>query len=209
MYWISTNKLIFSLGESYSTFSNGSLKRYVMWALLSRAEHLYMLWGLWDPLYNHDNWNMSSSKFQWYPGEEEVTSPWKPSILHPSQFTVLEPASNTIPESCYFFSSVSLYIWSTTCFYSQPFLFSLQVLHLHLCLPLYRLKFKIYILLNLFIWEITWAGRTGRSRLPADQGTWLRAWSQDPGIITWAEGRCLMTQPPRHSTCEIFLVTHT
>ena len=31
----------------------------------------------------------------------------------------------------------------------------------------------------------------GRSRLPAEQGAWYGAQTQDPGIITWAEGRCL------------------
>ena len=31
----------------------------------------------------------------------------------------------------------------------------------------------------------------GRSRLPTEQGTQCRAQSQDPGIMTWAEGSCL------------------
>ena len=38
-----------------------------------------------------------------------------------------------------------------------------------------------------------------RSRLPTEQGAQLRAGSQDPGITTWAEGRCLIdrtTQAP-------------
>ena len=30
-----------------------------------------------------------------------------------------------------------------------------------------------------------------RNRLPTEQGTWSRAPSQDPRIVTWTEGRCL------------------
>lgn len=40
----------------------------------------------------------------------------------------------------------------------------------------------------------------GRSRLPTEQGAWCRARTQDPGITTGAEGRCLMTEPPRRPT---------
>ena len=43
----------------------------------------------------------------------------------------------------------------------------------------------------------------GRSRLLAEQGAWCRAWSQDPEIMTWAEGRCLpdwATHVPPDST---------
>ena len=40
-----------------------------------------------------------------------------------------------------------------------------------------------------------WAGGScrgrGRSTLPAEQGAWCRTRSQDPGIMTWAKGRCL------------------
>ena len=39
-----------------------------------------------------------------------------------------------------------------------------------------------------------------RSRLPAKQGAQCGAWSQDPGIMTWAKGRCFTdwaTQVPR------------
>ena len=39
----------------------------------------------------------------------------------------------------------------------------------------------------------------GRSRLPAQQSAWHETWYQDPGIITWAKGRCLTywaTQAP-------------
>ena len=38
----------------------------------------------------------------------------------------------------------------------------------------------------------------GRSRLPAEQGAQCKAWSYDPGIMTWAEGRCLSDWAPRH-----------
>ena len=40
----------------------------------------------------------------------------------------------------------------------------------------------------------------GRSRLPTKQGTWCGALSQNPGIMTWPKGRCIMdwaTQVPR------------
>jgi len=40
--------------------------------------------------------------------------------------------------------------------------------------------------------------RRGRSRLPAEQGARCGARSQDPGTMTRAEGRRLMTGPPRH-----------
>ena len=30
-----------------------------------------------------------------------------------------------------------------------------------------------------------------RSRLPAEQGAQYGAWAQDPGIMTWVEGKCL------------------
>lgn len=36
-----------------------------------------------------------------------------------------------------------------------------------------------------------------RSRLLAEQGARCRPQSQDLGIMTWAEGRCLTTEPPR------------
>jgi len=36
-----------------------------------------------------------------------------------------------------------------------------------------------------------------RSRLPAKQGAWCGARSQDPGVTTWAEGSRLTTEPPR------------
>ena len=37
----------------------------------------------------------------------------------------------------------------------------------------------------------------GRGRLPMEQGAQWRAWSQDPEIMTWAEGRHLTDKPPR------------
>jgi len=43
-----------------------------------------------------------------------------------------------------------------------------------------------------------------RSRLPAEQGAWWGAWSSDSGIMTWAEGSCLMTEPPRRPQGHIF-----
>lgn len=40
--------------------------------------------------------------------------------------------------------------------------------------------------------------RRGRSRLPAEHGAWRGPWSQDSGIVTWAEGRLWINEPPRH-----------
>ena len=53
----------------------------------------------------------------------------------------------------------------------------------------------------------------GRSRLPTEQGVRYGAWSQDPGITTWAKGRCLTdwaTQAPKGTTyfCTCFNQTH-
>ena len=61
----------------------------------------------------------------------------------------------------------------------------------------------IYLFIYLFDREIhsergIASRRRGRSRLPAEQGAQCGARSQDPGIMTWAEGRRLMTEPPRH-----------
>ncbi|XP_077911773.1 LYR motif-containing protein 4 isoform X1 [Halichoerus grypus] len=41
------------------------------------------------------------------------------------------------------------------------------------------------------------ASGRGRSRLPSEQGARCGARSQDPGTMTRAEGRHLMTEPPR------------
>ena len=49
-----------------------------------------------------------------------------------------------------------------------------------------------------------------RSRLPAEQGTWCRAWSQDSEIMTWAEGRRLpdwATQEPLPLSFEVVCYT--
>jgi len=50
------------------------------------------------------------------------------------------------------------------------------------------------------------AGRgRGRSRLPAEQGARRGARSQDPGTMTWAEGRRSTTEPPRRHQKSKFL----
>jgi len=49
----------------------------------------------------------------------------------------------------------------------------------------------------------------GRSRLPAERGAWCGARSQDSEIMTWAEGRCLTTEPPRHPEGASSLNNHT
>ena len=53
--------------------------------------------------------------------------------------------------------------------------------------------FYYFIRFYLFIWERAQAGGRcrGRSRLPTEQGAQCRTRSQDPMIMTWAEGRCL------------------
>ena len=61
-----------------------------------------------------------------------------------------------------------------------------------------------------FIWEGARVrdhrGRgRGRSRLAVEHGAWCTAWSQDPGIMTWAKSRHLTHwTPPRHSCCMFF-----
>lgn len=40
---------------------------------------------------------------------------------------------------------------------------------------------------------------------PHGAGSQMRAPSQHPGVITWAESRCLMTEPPRYPCLYIFL----
>ena len=57
-------------------------------------------------------------------------------------------------------------------------------------------RFPFSLKMILFIWERAQAGgrdrERGRSWLPAEQGArQYRAQSQDPGILTWAEGRFL------------------
>lgn len=65
-----------------------------------------------------------------------------------------------------------------------------------------RLKIFIYLLFNRE--RDSEKGNTsrgsgrGRSWLPAEQRARPGVWSQDPGIITWAEGRHLTMEPPRH-----------
>ena len=55
-----------------------------------------------------------------------------------------------------------------------------------------------------FIWERKSMSRgrdRRRSRLPAEHGPPCGAWSHDPDILTWAQGRCLtdwITQVPLH-----------
>ena len=49
--------------------------------------------------------------------------------------------------------------------------------------------------------------REGRSRLSTEQGAWYGAQSQDPEIMTWAEGRCLtnwVTQCPYNTVLFLF-----
>ena len=60
----------------------------------------------------------------------------------------------------------------------------------------YFFMIYIYILKILFVSERAQAGRKGRrrerSRVPTEpHWAWRGAWSQDPGFMTWAEGRCL------------------
>lgn len=144
MPWISTYlKLVFR--DSDTTFSHGSLKRCVTWALLSWAEHLHAWQCLWDPRCNCDNWIMPSSKFQKYPGRKE----WHPTENHQfsilSQFRLLATAWDTTAEGSYFFSSVSLYHLKHTCPYSQ--LFPCPV-----C-PSSTPVFFIFVQINICMWK--------------------------------------------------------
>ena len=53
------------------------------------------------------------------------------------------------------------------------------------------------------------AGRgRGRSRLPAKQGAWHRAGSQDPGILTWTKGRRLADWAIQMSLFTVFKTAH-
>ena len=63
--------------------------------------------------------------------------------------------------------------------------------------------------------EETWVGRKGRGRRRGrSRGAWCRAGSQDPGIMTWAKGRCFTdwaTQVPQKLSFDsesISLVSH-
>ena len=47
-------------------------------------------------------------------------------------------------------------------------------------------------ILFIYSWETEAEGEAG-----CLQGAWCGTWSQDPGIMTWAKGRHLTTEPPR------------
>ena len=51
-------------------------------------------------------------------------------------------------------------------------------------------------------------GGRGRSRLPAEQGAPRGAQSQDPGIMPWAKGSCLMDGAPRYPKIILFRKTY-
>ena len=59
----------------------------------------------------------------------------------------------------------------------------------------FSLFFKDFLFMYWFVWERMCTREhkwyRGRSRLPIKQGAQCRARSQNPGIMTWAEGRCL------------------
>ena len=61
------------------------------------------------------------------------------------------------------------------------------------------LSFLLYYFLPFFLREHSRTGGRvrgrGTSRLPSEQGAWYGAQSQDPGIMTWAEGRHLTDTP--------------
>ena len=55
---------------------------------------------------------------------------------------------------------------------------------------------KDFIYLREWAWDRAWAKAEGEADSSADEGTRCRARSQDPGIMTQAQARCL-TEPPR------------
>ena len=74
----------------------------------------------------------------------------------------------------------------------------------YVCTRTYKFIFLKNILIYLREKQSTQAeGRgRGRNRLPMEHGAQFGAWSHDPGIMTWAEGRHLTnwaTQVPPHS----------
>ena len=75
------------------------------------------------------------------------------------------------------------------------------LIHLFILITLMFLKILFIYLTEREPESPSWGRREGRgrSRLPTEQGAGCRAPSQDPGVMTWAKGRCLTdwaTQAP-------------